>query len=106
MWGASIALLVGTLASNFLAIYFARQLETLNMSYSNMCMPLLTVASAISIGYAALILSSNNTSIALLLSIASYLLLIRAFKVASRSELRELFQALYKIMGIRAEQRG
>lgn len=106
MWGASIALLVGTLASNFLAIYFARQLETLNMSYSNICMPLLTVASAISIGYAALILSSNNTSIALLLSIASYLLLIRAFKVASRSELRELFQALYKIMGIRAEQRG
>jgi O-antigen/teichoic acid export membrane protein len=106
MWGASMALLVGTLASNFLAIYFARQLETLNMSYSNICMPLLTVASAISIGYAALILSSNNTSIALLLSIASYLLLIRAFKVASRSELRELFQALYKIMGIRAEQRG
>jgi O-antigen/teichoic acid export membrane protein len=106
MWGASIALLVGTLASNFLAIYFARQLETLNMSYSNICMPLLTVASAISIGYAALILSSNNTSIALLLSIASYLLLIRAFKVASRSELRELLQALYKIMGIRAEQRG
>ena len=106
MWGASIALLVGTLASNFLAIYYARQLETLNMSYSNICMPLLTVASAISIGYAALILSSNNTSIALLLSIASYLLLIRAFKVASRFELRELLQALYKIMGIRAEQRG
>ena len=106
MWGASIALLVGTLASNFLAIYYARQLETLNMSYSNICMPLLTVASAISIGYAALILSSNNTSIALLLSIASYLLLIRALKVASRFELRELLQALYKIMGIRAEQRG
>lgn len=106
MWGASITLLVGTLASNFLAIYYVRQLETLNMSYSNICMPLLTVTSAISIGYAALILSSNNTSIALLLSIASYLLLIRAFKVASRSELRGLLQALYKIMGIRAEQRG
>jgi O-antigen/teichoic acid export membrane protein len=106
MWGASLALLVGTLASNFLVIYFARQLETLNISYSNIYTPLLTVALAIFIGYAALILSSNNTSIALLLSIPSYLLLIRAFKVASRSELRELFQALYKIMGIRAEQRG
>ncbi len=106
MWGASIALLVGILASDFLAIYYARKLETLNMSYSNICMPLLTVASAISIGYAVLILSSNNTSIALLMSIASYFLLIRAFKVASRSELRELLQALYKIIGIRAEQRG
>jgi stage V sporulation protein B len=103
MHGASIALLVGTLASNFLAIYYARKLETLNMSYSNICIPLLTVTSAISIGYAALMVSSNNTSIALLLSIASYLLLIRALKVASRSELRELLQAAYKIIRIRAE---
>jgi hypothetical protein len=53
-----------------------------------------------------LILSSNNTSIALFLSIASYLFLIRAFKVASRSELRELLQAVHKTIGIRAEQRG
>ena len=105
MQGAAIALLIGTLAGDFLAIYYTRKLETLNMSYSNICMPLLTVASAISIGYATLILSSNNTSIALFLSIASYLLLIRAFKVASRSEVRELVQAVYKIMGIRAEQR-
>jgi O-antigen/teichoic acid export membrane protein len=106
MQGAAVALLVGTLAGDFVAIYYTRKLETLNMSYSNICMPLLTVASAISIGYAALILSSNNTSIALLLSIASYFLLIRAFKVASRSEVRELLQALYKIIGIKAEQRG
>jgi O-antigen/teichoic acid export membrane protein len=105
MQGAAIALLVGTLGGDFFAIYYTRKLKTLNMSYSNICMPLLTVGSAISIGYAALILLSNNTSIALLLSIASYLLLIRAFKVASRSEVRELFKAIYKIMGIRAEQR-
>ncbi|MDQ3852277.1 MAG: oligosaccharide flippase family protein [Thermoproteota archaeon] len=106
MQGAATALLIGTLAGDFLAIYYTRKLETLNMSYSNICMPLLTVASAISIGYATLILSSNNTSIALLLSIASYLLLIRAFKVASRSEVRELLQAVHKIIGVRAEQRG
>jgi membrane protein implicated in regulation of membrane protease activity len=68
-------------------------------------MPLLTIGSAISIGYAALILSNNNTAIALLLSIASYLLLIRAFKVASRPELRELLQAVYNMIGTRAEQR-
>ncbi|MDQ3837561.1 MAG: polysaccharide biosynthesis C-terminal domain-containing protein, partial [Thermoproteota archaeon] len=106
MLGASIALLTGTLAGDFLAIYYTRKLETLNISYSNICLPLLTVACAISIGYAALIFTSNNTSVALLLSIASYLLLIRAFKVASRSEVRELLQAVYKIVGIRAEQRG
>jgi hypothetical protein len=40
-----------------------------------------------------------------LLSIASYLLLIRAFKVASRPELRELLQAVYNMIGTRAEQR-
>ncbi len=106
MQGASIALLIGTLASNFLAIYYARKLETLNISYSSISAPLLTVASAISIGYGALILSGNNTSVALLLSIASYFLLIRAFKVASRYELRELMQATYKIMRVRAEQRA
>ena len=105
MQGASIALLVGALASDFLAIYYIRRLETLNMSYSSICMPLLTIGSAISIGYAALILSNNNTAIALLLSIASYLLLIRVFKVASRPELRELLQAIYNIIGTRAEQR-
>ncbi|MDQ5842862.1 MAG: oligosaccharide flippase family protein, partial [Thermoproteota archaeon] len=105
MQGASIALLVGALASDFLAIYYIRRLETLNMSYSSICMPLLTIGSAISIGYAALILSNNNTAIALLLSIASYLLLIRAFKVASRPELRELLQAVYNMIGTRAEQR-
>ena len=103
MQGASITLLVGTLASDLLAIYYARKLETLNISYSNICMPLLTVASAISIGYAALILSSNNISIALILSIGSYLLLIRAFKVASRSEVRELLKAVYKLTGIKSK---
>jgi O-antigen/teichoic acid export membrane protein len=106
MQGASIALLVGTLAGDFVAIYYTRKLETLNISYSSIGMPLLPIASAISIGYGTLILSNGNTSIALLLSIISYLLLIRAFKVASRSELRELLQAIYKIMGKRAEQRG
>jgi O-antigen/teichoic acid export membrane protein len=99
MQGAAIALLVGTLACDFLAIYYAQKLKTLNISYSNIFMPLLTVASAISVGYAVLILSSNNTSIALLVSIAGYLLFIRAFKVTSRSELRELLKAIYKIMG-------
>jgi O-antigen/teichoic acid export membrane protein len=106
MQGASIALLVGTLAGDFVAIYYTRKLETMNISYSSIGMPLLTIASAISIGYATLILSNNSTFIALLLSTASYLFLIRAFKVASRSELRELLQAIYKIMGIRSEQRG
>jgi uncharacterized membrane protein YGL010W len=99
MQGAAIALLVGTLVCDFLAIYYAQKLKTLNISYSNIFMPLLTVASAISVGYAVLILSSNNTSIALLVSIAGYLLFIRAFKVTSRSELRELLKAIYKIMG-------
>jgi O-antigen/teichoic acid export membrane protein len=97
MQGASIALLVGTLAGDFVAIYYTRKLETLNISYSSIGMPLLPIASAISIGYGTLILSNGNTSIALLLSIISYLLLIRAFKVASRSELRELLQAIYWI---------
>ena len=106
MWGASTALLVAVVAKNFVAVYYTRKLETLNISYSNVYLPLLTVAFAISVGYAALILSSNNTSIALFLSIASYLFLIRAFKVASRSELRELLQAVHKTIGIRAEQRG
>jgi hypothetical protein len=106
MWGASIALLVSVLAKNFIAVYYTRKLETLHISYSNICLPLLTVAFAVSVGFAALILSSNNTSVALFLSIASYLFLIRAFKVASRSELRELLQAVHKIVGIRAEQRG
>jgi O-antigen/teichoic acid export membrane protein len=106
MWGASIALLAGALASDFLAIHYTRKLEILNMSYSNICMPLLTVASAISIGYAALTLSSNNTSIALLMSIASYLFLIKAFKVASRSELKQLLQAVYKMIEVSFEQRG
>jgi hypothetical protein len=94
------------LASNFIAIYYTRKLETLNMSYSNICWPLLTVAFAICVGYAALLLSNNNTSIALLLSIASYFFLIRAFKVASRSEVRELLQAVHKTIGIRVEQKG
>jgi enterobacterial common antigen flippase len=106
MLGASIALLSGALTSAFLAIYYSRNLETLHISYSNIFMPLLTVASAISIGYAALVLLSNNASIALLLSIGSYLLLIRAFKVAAYSELRELLQAVYKIIRIRAEYKG
>jgi O-antigen/teichoic acid export membrane protein len=106
MWGASIALLVGTLAGDFLAIYYTRELETLNMSYYNICMPILTVASAISIGYAALTLSSNNTYIALLMSIASYLFLIKAFNVASLSELTQLLQVVYKMIKISFEQRG
>jgi stage V sporulation protein B len=105
IWGASIALLIGTLAGDFLAVYYTRNLETLNMSYSNIYMPLLTVASAISIGYAALALSSNNTYIALLMSIASYPFLIKSFKVASLSELRQLLQVLYKIIKIGFEQR-
>jgi O-antigen/teichoic acid export membrane protein len=98
MWGASISLLVGTLASDFLAIYYTRELETLNMSYSNIYMPLLTVASAVSIGYAVLTLTSINTGIALLISMASYLFLIKAFKVASNSELSQLLQAVYKLL--------
>jgi hypothetical protein len=75
------------------------------MSYSNIYMPLLTVASAISIGYAALALSSNNTYIALLMSTASYLFLLKAFKVASLSELRQLSQVVYKTIKISFEQR-
>jgi O-antigen/teichoic acid export membrane protein len=103
MLGASTALLSGTLTSALLAIYYSRKLETLHISYSNIFMPLLTVASAISIGHAALVFLSNNVPVALLLSIGSYLLLIRAFKVAAHSELRELLRAAYKIMRIRAE---
>jgi O-antigen/teichoic acid export membrane protein len=106
MWGAAIALLAEDVAKNLIAVYYTRKLETLKISYSNICLPLLTVAFAISVGYAALILSGNNISIALFLSIASYIFLIRAFKVASRSELRELLKAVQKIIGIRAEQRG
>jgi stage V sporulation protein B len=105
IWGASIALLVGTLASDFLAIYYTRELGTLKMSYSSIYMPLLTVASAIAIGYAALTLSSNNTYIALLMSTASYLFLLKAFKVASLSELRQLSQVVYKTIKISFEQR-
>ncbi|HYX57267.1 MAG TPA: polysaccharide biosynthesis C-terminal domain-containing protein, partial [Nitrososphaeraceae archaeon] len=106
IWGASIALLVGVLAGDFLAIYYTRELESLNMSYSNIYMPLLTVASAIAIGYAALTLSSNNTYTALLMSISSYLFLIKTFKVASLSELRQLLQVVYKMIKISFEQRG
>jgi O-antigen/teichoic acid export membrane protein len=106
IWGASIALLVGAVAGDILAIYYTRKLETFTMSYSNISMPLLTVASAISIGYATLTLSSNNTYIALFMSIASYPFLIKAFKVASLSELRQLLQAVYKIIKMSFERRG
>jgi hypothetical protein len=75
------------------------------MTYSNIYMPLLTVASAIAIGYAALTVSSNNTYIALLMSTASYLFLIKAFKVASLSELRQLSQVVYKTIKISFDQR-
>lgn len=100
MLGASIVLLVGALASDILAIYYVRKLETVTLSYFNVFMPLVTVGSAISIGYAALALSSNNTYFALLISMASYPFLIKTFKVASRTELWQLLQAVFTIIKI------
>jgi O-antigen/teichoic acid export membrane protein len=95
--GAASSVLTGSLVSLILSLYYGKKAEILSGSYFSILKPILTASVAIVVGFASL-LAIENIAISVSLAIASYVLLIRTFKVTTTAEMKELISIGSKIL--------
>jgi O-antigen/teichoic acid export membrane protein len=91
MFGASVSLMAGSLVNISLASYYIRKINFASISFRNITKPILAITSALSVSYLALTIA-ESTLIALIFSISVYLVLVVAFKVTTKSEVRRILQ--------------
>jgi O-antigen/teichoic acid export membrane protein len=95
--GAASSVLIGSLVGLMLSLYYGKKGEILSGSYLSILKPILTASIAIVIGFTSLF-ATENIAISVSLAIASYVLLIKAFKVTTTSEVKELISIGSKVL--------
>ena len=96
MLGASLSLLIGSIFNILLAAYFIKKEQFVSISLISILKPIISVSTAILVGYIALTVVGSIT-VTLLLAFVAYLILIITCKVTTKSELKRLLQTVTKI---------
>jgi O-antigen/teichoic acid export membrane protein len=96
MLGASLSLLIGSIFNILLAAYFIKKEQFVSISLMSILKPIISVSTAIIVGYIALTVVGSIT-VTLLLAFVAYLILIITCKVTTKSELKRLLQTVTKI---------
>ena len=96
MLGASLSLLIGSIFNILLAAYFIKKEQFVSISLMSILKPIISVSTAILVGYIALTVIGSIT-VTLLLAFVAYLILIITCKVTTKSELKRLLQTVTKI---------
>lgn len=87
--GAAISVLIGSSTGLVLLLYYGKKGEVLSGSYFSILKPISTASGAIIVAFVSLF-ATENIVISVLLAMATYLLLIKTFKVTTTSEMKEL----------------